>query len=454
MTVFKLVSSISCTILRSFKLRTSWNHPTTHAGGKVELNPEQRAIYNLLSSTNNHALITGRAGTGKSVLLEYFTDHSPRRSIKIAPTGISAINIRGQTIHSLFGFPMGVIRPEQLRVPVESRELLRRIDTIVIDEISMVRADVVDAISEFLKSARSSSLPFGGVQILAFGDPYQLPPVVAGAEMRKYFAKSYGGAYFFNANVWQETKLSVFELQTVVRQSGAAFKDLLSAVREGHCDGWIIDELNRRCIAEEEIPEHGHITLTTTNAAAQAINAAQLSKLKGKHRSFQIEFTSELEPNAVSAEAKLDLKVGAKVMFLKNDPHGRWANGTIGTVKSFSGHGVNVLCGKKVYEVRPVEWEQFKYFFDEDAGVVKQEKVAAYSQIPLRLAWAITIHKSQGCTYDKVAIDLGKGAFIHGQTYVALSRCKALSGLFLLNEIRPSDIVTDEQVSRFMQKHA
>jgi len=429
-------------------------HKHSSEARAVSLNPEQLAIFRILTNTNRHVFISGRAGTGKSVLLQHFAQNGAKQIVKVAPTGIAALNIRGQTLHSCFGLPIGVIRTDQLGLGADTRELLRSIDTIVIDEISMVRADTIDGIDHLLKLARDNPSPFGGVQIVAFGDPYQLPPVVAGAEMRRYFATNFDGAYFFDSRAWQEANVSVYELQTVMRQAEAAFKGLLGAVREGKKSSALIERLNRRFVDANDLPARNLVTLATTNSAAHAINAARLSRLSGKMYQYNLKPIGKCEPTALLEHAELQLRVGAQVMFTKNDQRGRWANGTIGSVKSLSRHGVRVRCGNQVHLVKPVEWEQFEYSYNDKSGTIVQEKVATYTQIPLRLAWAITIHKSQGCTFSNVAIDFGKGAFVHGQAYVALSRCKTLAGLHLLSQIRASDIVVDKRISKFMREHS
>jgi ATP-dependent exoDNAse (exonuclease V) alpha subunit len=447
----RILFQVAATFTRQFGGAVHKHDPEVRP---ISLNPEQLEIFRILTSTNRHVFISGRAGTGKSVLLQHFAQSSSKQIVKVAPTGIAALNISGQTLHSFFGLPVGVVRTDQLGLGADTRELLRRIDTILIDEISMVRADAIDGVDHLLKLARDNPSPFGGAQIVAFGDPYQLPPVVAGPEMRRYFAANYEGAYFFDSLAWQEANVSVYELQTVMRQAGATFKNLLGAVREGKKSSVVIERLNRRFVAANDLPARNLVTLATTNAAAQAINTARLSRLSGKLYQYKLQHIGKCELNAIPAEVELELKVGAQVIFTKNDKRGRWANGTMGSVKSLSRYGVRVRCGNQVHLVKPVEWEQFEYSYNEKSGTVNQDKVATYTQIPLKLAWAITIHKSQGCTFSNVAIDFGKGAFVHGQAYVALSRCKTLAGLHLLSQIRASDIVVDKRISKFMREHS
>jgi len=417
----------------------------------VQLSKEQLYVLDRLEKTTDHAFVTGKAGAGKSLLLRYFAATTNKTTVIVAPTGVAAMNIKGQTIHSLFKLPVGLINPRSLRVQEETEYLLQHIDVIVIDEISMVRADVIDGIDQVLRLARKNDLPFGGVQIIAFGDVYQLPPVVEGPALFNYFAKVYGGAYFFNARVWRDTNLQIYELRHVFRQSDEQFRTVLNAVRNGTFTQADLAVLNTRLANAEALSnQQDAITLAGTNAAASAINQRRLCELKGKVHIYHATITGDPAKSAFPADNELALKVCAQVIFIKNDPDGRWVNGTIGTVKSMSKHTVQVRCGKNIYEVEPTMWEQTRYYYDEQAKHIEQEVVGTFTQLPLRLAWAITIHKSQGSTYDSVVVDLRAGAFAHGQTYVALSRCKTLAGLHLLGEIHPEDIIVDDAVANFM----
>lgn len=415
------------------------------------LSDEQMAIFQALESASPHVFITGKAGTGKSVLLRYFADHTKKVVVKVAPTGIAALNIQGQTIHSLFRLSTGLIDLRTVEVSPETQEILRHVDVVIVDEISMVRADTIDAIDRILRISKASQVPFGGVQIVMFGDVYQLPPVVVGAQLEAYFRAKYGGAYFFNAHVWKKTELITHELGTVFRQSDDRFRDLLNVIRDGSYDKEALNELATRVIALADAPVDA-VTLTSTNKAAQEINESRLSMLRGKTKTYFAATTGDMPSGASPTEERLNLRVGAQVVFIKNDPDGRWVNGTTGIVKSLKKECVRVACGKTLHDVLPVTWEQSSYVYDEELDTMRQEVTGTFKQLPLKLAWAITIHKSQGCTYDKVIVDLRRGAFAHGQTYVALSRCRSLEGLYLLANVRPQDIMIDPAVASFMRQ--
>ena len=417
----------------------------------IRLSDEQRAVFQRLEETSDHMFITGKAGTGKSLLLNYFASNTKRNVVKVAPTGVAATVIKGQTIHSLFGLPVGIVDPRRLNIQQETRQLLQHTDAVIIDEISMVRADTIDGINRALQLAKRNRLPFGGVQLIMFGDVYQLPPVVP-PDISGYFAQEYGGAYFFNAKVWMDTDLHTLELEHVFRQSDKNFKTALNTLRDGTPSEKDFELLNTRVICTANPPLKDTVTLTSTNARAQEINAQRLAGLRGVAHAYCAVITGSPVKNSFPADNTLTLKTGAQVLFVKNDPRGRWINGTIGTVKSCTKQTVVIRCGNKTYTVSPVTWEQFAYAYNEVTGVIEQKLVSTFTQLPLKLAWAITIHKSQGSTYNKVAVDLGKGAFAHGQTYVALSRCKTLEGLYLYSTIRPRDVIVDPAVTAFMQR--
>ncbi len=416
------------------------------------LSDEQMAIYRALESSESHAFITGKAGTGKSVVLRYFASHTKKVVVKVAPTGISALAVQGQTIHSLFRLSTGVLDPRSIQVSSETEEILRHVDVIVIDEISMVRADTIDAIDRILRISKANQLPFGGTQMVMFGDVYQLPPVAVGLRLQNYFRAKYGGAYFFNAHVWKKTELTTYELQTVFRQADESFRDLLNEVRNGSYTKKTLTTLNSRVAALSDTPTDT-IILTSTNKAAQEINEERLSRLRGKTKSYSAVTTGNVPIGTLPTEKKLKLRIGAQVVFIKNDPDKNWVNGTMGVVKVLKKDYIRVACGKAVYDVVPVTWEQSAYSYDEELEVMRQEVTGTFTQLPIKLAWAITIHKSQGCSYDKVVIDLRRGAFAHGQAYVALSRCRSLAGLYLLGRIKPQDILIDPTVTKFMAQN-
>ncbi len=416
----------------------------------ITLSREQELVFEKLESTENNYFITGKAGTGKSLLLEYFKLKSKKKLIVVAPTGVAAINVGGQTIHSLFRIAPGFVDLHNLELDDKVAQLLKNIDTLVIDEISMVRADLMDAIDYLLKKARKSKLPFGGVQMVLFGDLYQLPPIVDDPELYRYFADNHGGFYFFNANVWNEADLEIIELSHIFRQKDDDFKDILNSVRNGLSEETLMVELNKR--ANVYIPADGSITLATTNKSVNEINEKKLAELPGVVRKFRATIWGNFEKSSFPTEEVLKLKKGAQVMMLRNDREKRWVNGTLGVIHSLSDNEVKIDIDGKIYSVSPETWNKISYYYNRDKGRVEEDVVSSFTQLPLRLAWAITIHKSQGQTYDSVIIDMGRGAFSHGQTYVALSRCTTLEGLYLKRALTRRDIIVDNSVITFMQR--
>lgn len=416
----------------------------------LKLSPEQQKLFEKLEKTKNHIFVTGKAGTGKSALLQYFKRHSAKRLVVVAPTGVAALNVGGQTIHSLFKIPPSFIKKSSLSVDPRTAMLLRNLDTVVIDEISMVRADLMDAIDHLLRQARGNSVSFGGVQMIMFGDLYQLPPVVSDPELHKYFADNHGGYYFFNADVWQNTALEIYELTQVFRQKDEGFKEILNAIRIGSVDDQLLSLLNVRTVPD--IPSDGVITLATTNKTVSAINHARLAQLPGEMHEYRAVISGKLEESSYPTEEILCLKKGAQVMLIKNDKEKRWVNGTLGYIDSLSNNEIKVNIDGIVYSVPQETWSKIRYYYNQAKRSVEEEIVSSFTQYPLRLAWAVTVHKSQGRTYGSITVDMGDGAFAHGQTYVALSRCKSLEGLFLKREILREDIIVDPAVINFMAR--
>lgn len=423
---------------------------------RPDLSTEQLAVYERIEHTREHIFVTGRAGTGKSTILNHLAWNTSKIIAVCAPTGVAALNVGGQTIHSLLRLPTGVIADHELDQPTELKKMLASIDTLVIDEISMVSADLMDAIDRSLRLARGKRHdPFGGAQIIMFGDPFQLPPVPPrDPHERAYFDDTYRSLWFFDSKIWQETPLSVIELTEVHRQRDDRFKQILGAVRFGIVDETQATELNS---AGARPAPRDVITLATTNATVNRINAQRLAEIKGSPLKAVADVTGEFRESSYPADEVLELKAGAQVMFLRNDPDGRWVNGTIGTVSRIDGTvwvEVGDSSGEaEEFEVEPTTWERFRYRYDAETKKLEKEVVAEFEQFPLRLAWAVTIHKSQGHTYDTAEIDLGPRAFSAGQTYVALSRVRSLDGLYLARPLRPSDIIVDPNVVRFMQEH-
>lgn len=413
------------------------------------LSSEQAAVFDAIEKTRDHIFVTGRAGTGKSTLLNHLSWHTEKQVVICAPTGVAALNVGGQTIHSLFKLPIGVIADSAIEQSGELRKLLNTVDTLVIDEISMVNADLMDAIDRSLRHARRRSESFGGVQVVLFGDPYQLAPVPGDADERAYFADRYRSMWFFDAEVWRATELRIYELTEIHRQHEDAFKEMLNAVRHGRVTADIAGVLNET--GARQAPSEGAITLATRNDTVNRINAAALRQLPGRSLTATAEVSGDFGGRTFPAEEKLDLKVGAQVMFLRNDADQRWVNGSVGVVTKVDSN-VFVDVDDEVHEVEPVTWEKYRYSYSPATKELRRDVVGEFTQFPLRLAWAVTIHKSQGKTYDSAVVDLGSRVFSPGQTYVALSRITALEGLYLTRPLRPADIVVDENVRRFMSE--
>ncbi len=420
----------------------------------VSLNSQQNEILQGMEDTLDHLFITGRAGTGKTTLLHEFVATTAKSVAVCAPTGVAALAIGGQTIHSLLRLPLGIIGDRELGfIPKESLAVLANLDALVIDEVSMVSADVLDAIDRRLRQAkRRRNSPFGGIQMMMFGDPYQLSPVVSGQAEKAYFQDHYRSPWFFDAKVWSETEMTTFELDTIHRQADGEFRSVLNALREGRMDPEMGRMLNERGMREPDDPEL--ITLTTTNASVTKINSIALERLEGKgkiaHADIEGDFGST---SAYPADEQLVLKPGARVMFLRNDTGGadgpRFVNGTIGTVTKITDTVTVDVDGEGVL-VEPVTWEKIRYEYSPATKTISHDVVAEFTQFPLRLAWAVTIHKAQGKTLDAAVIDLGQRAFAPGQTYVAFSRLTSLDGLYLKRPLSPSDIIVDQDVLRFM----
>ena len=417
----------------------------------VTLSSEQEALFGVMEETRQHLFITGRAGTGKSVLLRHFRENTKKKVMVVAPTGIAALNVRGQTIHSLFRLAPQLHRKG--RLPVNSRvcSLLKRIEKLIIDEISMVRADLLDAINERFQEAFNNDLPFGGVQVIMFGDVYQLPPVVEEGLMQ-YFEAVHNGYFFFNALVWREAEFKIYELTQVFRQKDPAFKSILNAVRDGTVVDSQIEELNER--HGVPIPAEGTLTLAPTNSLVTNINQRRLDQLAGQAYEYKAVITGEMKRSTFPTEEVIQLKVGAQVVLLQNDKDKRWVNGTVATIsklkKDDKEEGITVHVDGIDYDLETTTWEEIRYEYDHGNGKVKEEVVSSFTQYPVRLAWAMTIHKSQGQTYESVALDLTTSTFAPGQLYVALSRCTSLEGLYLKMPVKRAHIIVEPKVTAFM----
>ena len=427
---------------------------------EIELNEQFRHALELMEHSDKNIFITGRAGTGKSTLLSYFRQITKKRVVVLAPTGVAALNVKGQTIHSFFGFKPNITpdNVKKIRFRNDENNLYKNLDAIIIDEISMVRADLLDCVDQFLRlNGPRRSRPFGGIQMIFIGDLYQLPPVVTGGE-KAAFSTFYETPYFYSARVFNSFEMEFIELEKIYRQHDEKFIELLNAIRNNSITEEELQLLNQRYSPDfEPSPEEFYVHLTTTNEMAEKINNRQLAKLKGRPYIFtgviEGEFGNEYLPTAV----ELQVKAGAQVMMLNNDAEGRWVNGSIGKVveiiQTRKGEYVIIveLADGGIVEVTPYTWEIFRFFVEE--GQLKSEVIGRFTQYPLMLAWAVTIHKSQGKTFNKVIIDIGRGTFAHGQVYVALSRCTTLDGIILKKPIHKKHIWMDWKVVDFLTKY-
>jgi ATP-dependent exoDNAse (exonuclease V) alpha subunit len=413
----------------------------------IEPTAEYLAAYAYLREGEGNLFVTGRAGTGKSTLLRAIRDMVAEEMVVVAPTGLAAVNVGGQTIHSFFGLPPRLIRPDDIRRSRNGR-LMRRLKFLVIDEVSMVRSDLMWAIDQSLRVNRGRPREaFGGVRLALFGDLHQLPPVVNEAEVAEHLESVHGGPFFFSIAALREgAGTHLIELAQVFRQKDEALLGVLNKIREGEADADDLALLNARVHQIRTLAEgEDYVILTPTNAAANRINMAYLDRLPGAPRPYPAATTGEFSQSAQPTEQTLMLKPGAKVMLLRNDPDRRWVNGTIARISRLEEKRVWVEIGGDEHEVEQASWESRRYAYDKAAEKIVETVAGTFTQFPLRLAWALTIHKSQGLTLDKVYIDLGRGTFAHGQAYVALSRCRSLEGLALARPLKPSDILFDPE---------
>jgi len=415
------------------------------------LSEEFESIVEQLENTKDHFYITGKAGSGKSTLLAYFRSITQKNTAVLAPTGVAAIRVKGQTIHSFFGFPPKVIQTRHIK-KVRQIELLQNLETLIIDEISMVRADVFDAIDYSLRVHRKKlTQPFGGVQVIVFGDLFQLPPVVNMDESSLLERIYPSGQFFFHSNIFQDAQFKTLELQSIYRQKDDHFIYLLNAVRDGSITHSQIDNLNDSLVDNFKMDE-GKIILTTTNARASGINQNYLKQLSSEEFSYRAQATGQFYKELFPTDEVLKLKKGAQVIMIKNDPEKRWVNGSIGTIHDIAEKKIKVKINHKIYEVKKEKWDRIQYSYDDDQQEVLENVTGSFKQYPMRLAWAITIHKSQGQTFEKVIIDMSQGSFAPGQLYVALSRCISLEGIELLRPLKKSDVIVNKQLIGFQDR--
>jgi len=427
---------------------------------QIDINDQFRHALDIMEDSNRSIFITGRAGTGKSTLLNYFRNTTKKKVAVLAPTGVAALNVKGQTIHSFFRFKPGITpdRVKKIRSTDDNESVYHKLDAIVIDEISMVRADLLDCVDLFLRlNGPEADKPFGGIQMAFIGDLYQLPPVVTSGE-KEIFQSLYESPYFYGARVFDSFEMEFVELEKIYRQHDQQFIDLLNAIRNNSITGEDLELLNRRYRPEfEPPPDRFYVYLTTTNKLAEEINDKRLAGLKGELYTFAGNIEGDFGQEYLPTRVDLQVRVGAQIMMLNNDIEGRWVNGSIGKIINIiqSRNGEHVIIadladGEEV-EIAPFTWEIFR-FFVEDGGL-KSEVIGKFTQYPLMLAWAVTIHKGQGKTFDRVIIDIGSGTFAHGQMYVALSRCTTLEGIVLKKPVLKKHIWTNYQVMDFLTKY-
>lgn len=416
---------------------------------KLDLNPLFKKALHLMEESDKNVLVTGRAGTGKSTLLEHFRSITRKETVVLAPTGVAAVNVSGQTIHSFFRFSPNMTTVNIKRV---ANPVYAKIDAIVIDEISMVRADLLDCVDNFLRmNGRTKGVPFGGIQMIFIGDLYQLPPVVRGKQEQEIFNKHYESAYFFDSHAFRGVEFEYVELEKVYRQTDESFIRLLNGIRNKSITDEEIELINERYVEDSKALPGDAIYLTTTNAMAGERNEMELSKLKGKPYLFEADIRGDFEETSFPADEVLRIKNGAQVMLLNNDPDGRWVNGTIGAICDIKRDLLLVrFAGGDVEEVYPFTWKNYRFFWNEETKSLGSAAAGTFTQYPVRLAWAITIHKSQGKTFDNAVIDIGRGTFAPGQLYVALSRCRTFDGLHLKKQIKKSNIWLDWRVVKFL----
>lgn len=423
----------------------------------ILLTSEFEDAFETLEYTQQNLFITGKAGTGKSTFLDHFRKNTKKNVVVVAPTGVSALNVRGQTIHSFFGLGARFVDVSSIGKR-RNRKTYEEIDLVIIDEVSMVRADVFDGLEKVLRvNGPAKGTPFGGVQICVIGDLFQLPPVITGEE-EEYFSRFYNSPFFFDAHSFEMNDFKLVRFNNIFRQEEDGFINILNRVRVGQKNSNILDYLNQRHGVDLEEYTNS-VTLCSTNKTADGINKKRIVELNETAFTFKGDVKGDFDKSKgrLPCPERLVLKENAQVMFVKNDPEKRWVNGTIGRVVNLSLKNVEIEIMKngiaRRYQVKKEKWPSIHYTFDEKEDKLKEEEIGSFSQYPLILAWAITIHKSQGKTLDSAIIDLGYGAFAAGQLYVALSRCRHFEKIALQKPINARDIKCDERILAFVRNY-
>lgn len=423
-------------------------------------NPEFQNVWNLIQHTHQSVFLTGKAGTGKSTFLKYICANTKKTHVVLAPTGIAAVNVGGQTLHSFFKIPFKPLLPDDpdfstkmirktQRYSKDKIQLLKELELIIIDEISMVRADIIDFIDKILRVfSNNMREPFGGKQLLFVGDIFQLEPVVT-RDMREILGRVYKQFFFFNATVFSQLGLIPIELRKIYRQTDNEFISLLDRVRIGRVSRFDMVQLNSRCNPNHADSDEFSITLATRRETVNSINDEHMDALKTEEFVFTGEIEGNFPENDLPTAYELQLKVGAQVIFIRNDKDCRWVNGTIGKIHALGTKVSVVLEDGEIVMVEPELWENIQYSYDEEKRVVVENVLGSFKQLPIKPAWALTVHKSQGLTFNNVIIDFAGGAFSSGQTYVALSRCTSLEGITLLKPMSERDIIVNTAVVEF-----
>lgn len=418
---------------------------------QIILSNEQKKMFYLMENSHENMFICGKAGAGKSELLKYFIRNTKKDILVAAFTGVAALNIGGQTLHSLFLLENGIQRLDDKRnyeLPVRVRKILQSVDTILVDEASMISSDLIEMIDKKCKNALGNGLPFGGIQFIFFGDLYQLPPTVD-YKTRKILKERLGGVFFFNAPIIRSLDIRTFELENIFRQKDYEFKNLLNEIRVGNNSEYILEKINERVLpvpTDREI-----ITLCARRTPADIINKNKLDEIDNKEFVYWGEIKGKVKGSSLPADKELHLKVGAQVMMVVNENKGgSWVNGSLGVITELCDDVIKVKIDGKEHWVTKNLWSYEDYGIDEETGKITKKTVGSFEQFPVKLAWAVTIHKSQGKTYKSVVIDLDDGAFSAGQVYVALSRCTSLEGIYLKRPIRRNEICTSIEVVDFI----